>query len=809
MFLTLLGIGILVGLAYRRCPARIWVPATGGILLILSVLGQFSLLPFIFVWAIYLLLTLLFTQVELRQRYLTKPVLHFFRRVLPPMSTTEREALDAGDVWWESELFQGQPNWQGLLAMPKPELTAEERAFLDNQVETFCSMLDDWKIVQQDFDLPQQAWEFLKKERFLGMAIAKQYNGLGFSALAHSTVIAKIATRSCSAAVNTMVPNSLGPGELLQHYGTEAQKNYYLPRLATGEEIPCFALTAPEAGSDAGAMPDTGIVCRGTYQGEEIIGIRLNWDKRYITLAPIATVLGLAFKLYDPEGLLGTKKNIGISLCLIPTSHPGVAIGKRHCPMNMAFMNGPTRGKDVFIPLDWLIGGPKMAGQGWRMLMECLSIGRAISLPALSTAAGKFLYRTTGAYARLRKQFKTSIGQFEGVEEALARLGGNTYLLEAARVMTANAVDQRVRPSVASAIAKYHMTEVLRQVTNDALDIHAGRGIQLGPRNYLGHSYLGVPVAITVEGANILTRNLIIFGQGAVRCHPYIRKEMEAAALADEQQALTQFDKLLVAHIGYAVSNAVRSLVNGITGAYLIKVPVSGPTASYYQQLTRMSTSFAFVADIAMLSMGGDLKRKERLSARLGDVLSGLYLASAVLKYYQSYQQPTADLPYVHWVVQMQLYQIQVAFDEFFANFPNKVLGYLLRFMVFPLGKRFQRPKDRLGHLIAQSMMQASDLRDRITQDCYLGHSKDDPIGRMEYVFGLSFVAEPIEKKLNTAIRSGLAKRLASLAAQLDDAIDKGILSQSEADLLREFEIARLDAMQVDEFEFNHFKRKA
>lgn len=809
MLLTLLGVGVLGALAYQRRPAKIWIPTAGIVLLILSLFRQFSAVSFILVWAIYTGLAICFTQTQLRQRYLSMPVLRFFRKVLPPMSATEREALDAGDVWWDGDLFQGRPDWQKLLTMPKPALTEEEQAFVDNQVETLCSMLDDWQIVQRDFDLSEQAWHYIKQERFLGMVIPKEYGGLGFSALAHSTVIAKIATRSCSAAVNTMVPNSLGPGELLLHYGTEEQKQYYLPRLAAGDEIPCFALTGPEAGSDAGGMLDYGIVCKGTHQGKELIGIKLNWNKRYITLAPIATVLGLAFKLYDPDGLLGNKKDIGISLCLIPTSHPGVEIGKRHCPMNVAFMNGPTRGKDVFIPLDWLIGGPDMAGQGWRMLMECLSIGRAISLPSLSNAAAKFLYRMTGAYARLRRQFKLPIGQFEGVEEALARIGGHTYLLEACRIMTADAVDQKIKPSVVSAIAKYHMTEMLRKVTNDAFDIHAGRAIQMGPRNYIAHGYLGVPVAITVEGANILTRNLIIFGQGAVRCHPFIRAEMDAAAMPDEDQALTEFDRLLTSHIGYAVSNAIRAFVLGVTSGYLIKSPVSGETARYYQQLTRFSSALAFVADIAMLILGGDLKRKERLSARLGDVLSSLYLASTVLKYYQDHKQPAEDLPYVHWIIQTQLYNIQLAFDEFFANFPNKWLGYILRFIIFPLGKNFRPPQDRLGHLIAQSMMVQSELRERITRDCYLGKSSDDPSGRMEYAFALSIAAEPLEAKLNAAIKTGTISRHATLRDQIDNAVSKNILSADEAKLLMEYETVRQDAMQVDEFEFNYFKRNA
>lgn len=809
MLLTLLGIGIIGALAYQRCAPRIWIPAAGLVLLVLTLTGQLNWLALLLAWPLYIAAAVVFSQTELRHHYLSKPVLKFFRKVLPPMSATEREALDAGDVWWDGDLFQGRPDWQKWLAMPKPALSAEEQAFLDNQVETLCAMLDDWKIVQRDFDLPKAVWDYLKKERFFGMAISKEYGGLGFSALGHSTVIVKIATRSCSAAVNSMVPNSLGPGELLQHYGTEEQKNYYLPRLAAGKEIPCFALTAPEAGSDAGSMIDKGIICKGMYDGKEVLGIRLTWDKRYITLAPVATVLGLAFKLYDPEGLFSAKKELGITVCLIPADHPGVEIGTRHCPMNMAFMNGPTRGKEVFVPMDWIIGGPAMAGQGWRMLMECLSIGRSISLPGLSAAAGKYLYRMTGAYARLRRQFKLSVGQFEGVEEVMARMGGYAYILEASRITTANAVDQQVKPSVVSAIAKYHMTEMLRQVTNDALDIHAGRGIQLGPRNYLGHGYLGVPVAITVEGANILTRNLIIFGQGAVRCHPYIRQEMAAAALTDEKQALHEFDKLLVGHIGYAVSNAVRCFVNGVTAARLIQTPATGVLKRYCQKLTRMSTALAFTSDLAMLMLGGDLKRKERLSARLGDVLSHLYLASAVIKYFHDHQQPLADIPYVEWALQTQLHHIQVALDEFFINFPNKLLGKVLRFIIFPLGRSFKVPRDKLGHVIARSMMVPSELRDRLSQYCYLNTDSNDPAGRIEHAFNLSIAAEPIEQKLHAAIKAGHIARNLTLTEQITAAVSSSILSNTEAELLTACEQARLDAMQVDEFEFNYFKRKA
>jgi acyl-CoA dehydrogenase len=805
--LSMLLISVLLGLAYYQTPRWIWVPTVALSLLMLSLGGPASLkwcwLP---AWIIFIPLATIVCFSPLRVKFFTSKAFAFFRKVLPSMSRTEREALDAGDVWWDGELFCGRPDWKKLLATPKPSLSEEELAFLNGQVETLCGMLDDWQTTQQDFNLSEKVWAYLKKERFFGIAIAKEYGGLGFSALAHSTIISKIGTHSITAAVDVMVPNSLGPAELLQAYGTPEQQSYYLPRLANGEEIPCFALTAPNAGSDASSMTDSGIVCKGECQGKEVIGLRLNWDKRYITLAPAATVLGLAFKMYDPDGLLGSKVDIGITLCLIPTKHPGVEAGTRHCPLGLAFLNGPIRGKNVFIPLDWIIGGVAMAGQGWRMLMESLSVGRSISLPALSTAGGKLCYRTTGAYARLRKQFKVSIGTFEGIEEALGRIGGHLYLLEATRLMTTSAVDQHIKPAVPSAIAKYQMTEMLRKVVNDAMDIHGGRGIQQGPRNYLGGIYSAVPVAITVEGANILTRNLIIFGQGAVRCHPYVRAEMEAAK--DNEKGLQKFDRLLLGHIGYAISNFVRSLLISLSGGRLLRTPVQGVTSCYYRQLTRMSTVFAFVTDMAMLVLGGNLKRKERLSARLGDVLSNLYLSSAVLKYYHDNEQPPEDLPYLHWALQTSLFNIQSAYTDFFANFPLHWLGKLFSWLIFPYGLPYQKPSDRLDHQIAQSMMKPSLLRDRLTENCYVSKSVTDATGRLEDALQRVIAAEPAEKKLHAAEHEAKLPREDRWHVRLERALEMSFLTDAEVEQIRLAEAARLDCMQVDEFKFDYFVRK-
>jgi len=781
--------------AYLRARMGTALLAAGAALLIMTIHMGFSVVP----WLLFGVVTLLYLADDLRKDKITRPIFNFFKSVLPSMNQTEREALEAGDVWWDGELFKGNPDWKELLSYRKPELTAEEQDFLDNQVETVCKMVSDWKVNFEDKDLPAEVWEYLKKEGFWGLIIPKEYGGKGFSAYAHSAIVTKLSTRSGVLGVTTMVPNSLGPAELLLHYGTDEQKNYYLPRLAKGEEIPCFALTAPKAGSDAGAIPDTGIVCKGEYQGKEVIGLRLNWDKRYITLAPVATVLGLAFKMYDPDHLLGDKEELGITVALIPTNHPGVEIGNRHYPMGQAFMNGPTRGKDVFIPLEWIIGGPDYAGKGWRMLVECLSAGRGISLPSSATATAKLAYRATGAYAVLREQFKTQIGKFEGVEEALARIAGATYQLEAARKLTSGAVDLGAKPSVVTAIAKYHMTEAARKILNDAMDIHGGRGVIMGERNYISSGYQSMPISITVEGANILTRNLMIFGQGAVRCHPFVFREMQAANHPDEQEGLNQFDSLFFRHIGYGLSNFIRTLSLGLTGAKIVKKPVTGETGQYYQQLTKMSSALALVSDLSMAVLGGDLKRKERLSARLGDVLSYLYLSSAVLKYYEDCGRKEADLPYVRWNLENNLYLMQEAFYGFFDNFRPSWLGSLLRRIVFPYGRSYQKPSDYLDHKIVQPMFNMNELRDRLTDGIFIGN-ETDPVGRVEAAFVKVLNTQPYADKIKKAIKQGKLAPSREFEDTVATAVAAGILTQSQADELLEAERARLDAIQVDEY---------
>jgi hypothetical protein len=737
---------------------------------------------------------------DIRRNLITKPVFGIFKKILPPLSDTEREAMEAGDVWWDGDLFQGKPDWKKLHAIPKAELSVEEQAFMDNEVETLLKMLDDYKIVQEQRDLPPEVWQYIKDNGFFAMIIPKSYGGREFSAIANSTIVSRVATRSLTAAVTVMVPNSLGPGELLMHYGTQEQKDRWLPGLAAGKEVPCFALTGPEAGSDAGGIPDTGVICKGQFEGKEVLGIRLNWDKRYITLAPVATVLGLAFKLYDPENLLGEKTELGITCALIPTSHEGVQIGDRHFPMNMAFMNGTTYGKDVFIPLDWIIGGPDYAGRGWRMLVECLSAGRGISLPALATATGHLATRMTGAYSYVRQQFGMAIGKFEGVQESLGRIGAYTYSLEAMRVMTAGAIDLKLSPSVVTAIAKYHMTEMSRTLLNDAFDIHSGRAIQVGPKNYLAHGYMGMPVSITVEGANILTRNLMIFGQGATRCHPYVLQELEAAANPNAEEGLQQFDSLLMKHIGFALGNTFGALWQGLTLGRFNSSPVSGETAKYYKQLSRMSRALALSADFSMLMLGGDLKRKEMLSARLGDVLSHLYIASAVLKFYEDNGRQVADLPFVRYSIERNLFEIGKAFSGFFQNFPSRVVARLLKTLVFPFGIGYKMPADAVTQDISDALLKPGVIRDRLTHLCFIGEGDEDPTGLMESAFVAVHDAQPIMKKIYAAQKQGSLPRKIPMDQLITKALDINVVTADEAKQLVRMNELRFSSISVDSF---------
>ncbi|MCC6658870.1 MAG: acyl-CoA dehydrogenase [Rhodocyclaceae bacterium] len=736
----------------------------------------------------------------LRRAVITRQLFAAYRRMLPQMSQTEREALEAGSVWWEGELFHGRPDWRKLLAYPQPKLSPAEQSFLANETEELCRLSDDWTSSHLDHDLSPQAWQYLKEKGFLGMIIPKRYGGLEFSAFAHSEVVTKLSTRCAATAVSVMVPNSLGPAELLLHYGTEEQKNHYLPRLARGLDIPCFALTSPWAGSDAASIPDQGIVCRGLWQGKEVVGMRVTWDKRYITLAPIATVVGLAFRLFDPERLLGETEDLGITCALVPHNHPGVETGRRHFPLNAAWHNGPTRGKDVFMPLDFIIGGPKMAGQGWRMLMECLAAGRSISLPGSNTGMQKLAVRTVGGYARVRNQFKTAIGKFEGIQEPLARMGGNLYLSDAARVMTAGAIDLGEKPSVVSAIVKYHVTERCRQAMNDGMDILGGKGICLGPSNFLGRAYQQVPVGITVEGANILTRSLIIFGQGAIRCHPYVLAEMRAAQTDD----LAAFDKALFAHIGHTIGNGLRAFLTGITGSHFVSVPanVAPESRRYYQQLTRFSSAFAFLADVSMLVMGGDLKRKEKLSARMGDILSLMYLASAVLKRYEAEGRAQSDAPLMHWAIWDAMFKAQNAFEGVVSNFPSRVVSTLLRRTIFPLGRPYVVPSDRLGGQVADLLIAPSETRDRLTAGMYIPRDAQDPVGVIELALEATLQAEAVQAKLRAAQKAG---KLSGRSAQEieSQALAQGVITTAEHALLVRARELTAEVIKVDDFPFD------
>ncbi len=797
--IALLFIAAALYFAYRRLSLLVFSAAFTLLLAAYTVLGAPAPVWKGLLWVILALFSGLNLR-PLRKALITRPFMKAYLRLLPSMSTTEREALEAGTVWWDGELFTGAPNWERLLAAKPPRLSTEERAFLEGPCEELCRMVDDWDITHRRGDMPPHVWEYLKSKGFFAMIIPKKYGGLEFSAYAHSCVLAKLASRSATVSSTVAVPNSLGPAELLNHYGTDEQKSHYLPRLARGEEIPCFALTGPRAGSDAASIPDTGIVCRGVWQGREVIGLKLNFTKRYITLAPVATVVGLAFRLFDPDHLLGERTDVGITCALIPRGTPGVSIGRRHFPINIPFQNGPIQGRDVFVPLDVIIGGAKMAGQGWRMLVEQLSVGRCISLPSNATGGAKAAAWATGAYARIRRQFNSPVGRFEGVQSIIARMVGLTYIMDAARSVTAGAIDGGEKPSVPSAMLKYHVTEMGRQVANDAMDVHGGKGICLGPRNYLARGYESVPIAITVEGANVLTRSLIIFGQGAVRCHPFVLREMNAARDPDRRAGVDQFDRALFAHMGFALSNAVRSFVMALTLARFHRVPDRGPTRRYYQHIVRFSASFAFAVDIAMLTLGGYLKKKENLSARLGDVLSSMYLASMVLKHYNDEDQPPEDLPIVEWACRHLLYHAQEQLHGFLRNFPNRSLAALMRLLIFPRGLTYFAPADRLGRRVAELVTNPTESRVRLCRFAFTTLAPGNPLGQLEEALALAVAAEPIEQRIRVeGVRTGRVTAL-DLPGRIQQALAAGIISEVEAASLRDYDRKVMDLIQVDDF---------
>lgn len=794
LFVVIIFFILLSTLAYHKAGLTLFTLATALFLVIGSWLGFVAQIA----WIGFFIIALALNVLTFRQNWLSLPALKLFRKKMPNMSKTEKEAIDAGTIWWEADLFQGAPDWNKLHDIPAPRLSAQEQAFLDGPVETLCHKISDYQITHELADLPQDIWQYLKTHQFFAMIIKKEYGGLEFSAYAQSLILQKLTGVSSVLSTTVGVPNSLGPAELLQMYGTTEQKNHYLPRLAKGEEVPCFALTSPEAGSDAGAIPDVGIVTKGQWQGKEILGMSISWNKRYITLAPVATVLGLAFKLKDPDGLLSDEKDIGITCALIPTNLKGIKIGRRHFPLNIPFQNGPTQGKDIFVPLDFIIGGAKMAGQGWRMLVECLSVGRGITLPSNVTGGIKTAALGIGAYARIRRQFKLPIGKMEGIEEPLARIGGNAYVLDAATSFTVTGIDLGEKPSVISAIVKYHCTHRAQHSAIDAMDIAGGKGICLGPSNFLARFYQGAPIAVTVEGANILTRSMIIFGQGAIRCHPFILEEINSAYHQDKQPILASFDKALFGHMGFIISNAVRSIWLGLTDGKTSSCPRQDTTSIYYQQMNRYCANLALLADISMITLGGHLKRKERLSARLGDVLSQLYLASATMKRYADDGFQKSDLPFVDWGMQDALYQTEQAIIDFLDNFPKPWLAATLKTLLFPFGPKRTKPSDMLDSKVAQILQTPNEARSRLGRYQFLTPSPNNSVGKMEKALQDILTAEPIYQKICQA--TGQTLPFIFLDKIADIGLKEKIIDKQEALLLCIAETSRLETINVDDF---------
>ena len=777
-----------------------WTGAAAVWLIGWRIVGVASPLLFETCTLVLIALALIFGLPPLRRVLVSRFAMKATAPVLPRLGDTERIALEAGTVWWDAELFSGRPDWSKLLAFTPQPLTADEQAFMDGPVAELCARLDDWQI-QQQRDLPASTWAFLKANGFFGMIIPKEYGGHGFSAIAHSRVVAKISTRSVAAAVTVMVPNSLGPGELLLHYGTDQQKKYYLPRLARGDEIPCFGLTGPEAGSDAAATQSEGVVEKRVIDGKPVLGLRLNWKKRYITLAPVATLIGLAFRIKDPEHLIGDAEDRGISCALISRDLPGIEIGLRHDPMGVPFMNGPSVGNDVFAPMDCIIGGNNGIGQGWRMLMECLAAGRSISLPALSVGAAQMATRISGAYATVREQFDTPIGRFEGIEEPLARIAGKTYLMTATRTLTCGALDAGEKPAVLSAIAKAYLTEGMREVVTDAMDIRAGAAIQRGPRNSLARAWDAVPIGITVEGANILTRSMIIYGQGAIRCHPFVQHEITSIA----ENNLKKFDAALFGHINLLFRNTTRAKLLAWTGSRLAATPRTEDTSRYYQHLSRFSAAFELLSDVAMGTLGGSLKRREKISGRLADALAYMYLASAALKRYHDEAKTTANFNLACWSAEHCLYRVQEALRGVLENLPMRAAAWWLSWVIFPLGARFRPPSDKLGARVARDILEDREARLNLTGDIFVPPPDEPGLGALEAALDKAVRAIPVETKLRDAVRAGQLDRAPGY--MLDEmGLKAGVITQEEYQTLQDAEAARNEVIAVDAFDAETFK---
>lgn len=751
-------------------------------------------------WLIWCAALLFMLFSSLRIKYISKPVMKWFASQMPPISKVEQTVLDAGGHWWEKDIFAGTIKWQKLFNEKITDLTKEEQSFLDNQVETLCGLLDDWKICYQDKDLSSEAWKYIKNERFWGIEVDHKYGGLGFSPAAHSAIVTKIATRSVSAAYTVMVPNSLGPAELIANFGTDEQKNKYLPRLASGEEIPCFALTGTHAGSDASNLADTGVVCYETYNGQKTLGVKLNWEKRYITLAPIATLIGLAFHMYDPDNLLGKQQDMGISLALIPVNHPGIDIGKRHSPMTLGFMNGPITGVDVFIPLELVLGDLTEVNQGWSMLIECLSIGRGISMPALSSAVVQQCLKLTPAYARIREQFSRPIGSFEGIEDIIAKISGFSYTVQATRYFTTEAVVKKLQPTVASAISKYHLTELSRNVLQASLDIHAGHGLQMGPSNLLANVFNGQPISTVGEGANIMTRNLIIFGQGILRSHLFLHDEITAAHNEDVKAGSKEFDKLLRAHSSFSLSQLLRGILYGLTSGRVIKTGQKGLLKTYCRKINRMSNALILISDMSLFVFGKDLKIKESISAKLGDIFSQLYLAICVIKYYKDHGSCDKESRLMRWSLDECLAASYDAYCSVIANFPKKYLAKVLHSCLFPWGRPYIHPLDSLSHHIAQDMQQESPLRDRLTAECYVESCSSGPINRVELAFKSVLQTSDLMRKVKVAVKEGVIAQQLTRRITIEEALLNSVINKDEYMELIATEDLRDAALMVDVF---------
>ncbi len=750
-----------------------------------------------------LLIAIVLNVPQWRTKLLTKPTYQLLKRTMPSMSKTEQEALEAGTTWWEKELFSGQPDWDIYDSIELPTLTSKEQKFLDVEVEQLCQLVDEWDIEQRK-DLPPEAWEHLRNHGFFGLIIPEEFGGLDFSPYAQSRIMSKIASKSPTTAVTAMVPNSLGPGELLVKYGTEEQKQHWLPGLANGTELPCFGLTGPEAGSDAGSIPDFGVVCQGQFEGKEVLGLKLTFSKRWITLAPVATVIGLAFKLRDPDGLLGDPDTVdyGITCALLPADHPGIEIGRRHNP-GAPFMNGPIKGEDVFIPIDWIIGGAAMAGKGWRMLIECLGAGRGVSLPSLATAGSEMCYLTVGAFARIRRQFNMEIGKFEGVQAATAEIAAGAYTLEAMRQLVTRGLDDGA-PGVLTAMAKYHSTERMRVMVNHAMDVVGGRAIQLGPRNFLAVMYRTMPVAITVEGANILTRSLMIFGQGSMRCHPLLFEELQVLQHEDEKAGLTTFEPLLMAHLGHTSNNLARAFVYGLTGSYGSPLPVDGDTFSnpWYKKINHLSAVLATCADVALGSLGGGIKRRELLSARLGDIHSELLIACSILKYHKKQEPSEANNAHALFALQRSLHNAQEALIDFCDNFPQRWIGRILRFICLPTGRRYKAPNDDQIRMLGQLIMEPNPIRQSLKQYVFISNNPEDAAGRVETTYQMLLDVDETWQVFSRARSKGkLGDSSASLDEALNEAVRQEIIEEADIKQLKDYDQRRYDCVLTDHFD--------